>query len=56
MLSEVRAATSVSHATPRHEAVKNATVHGRHLPVDAYGLPVMMMVTLAGVHDAHTAH
>ncbi|GGR11054.1 MULTISPECIES: hypothetical protein [Streptomyces] len=51
----MRAATSVSHATPRHDAVKNATGRGRHLPVDARGLPVMMMVTLAGVHVAHAA-
>ncbi|WP_447035023.1 hypothetical protein [Streptomyces sp. DSM 118878] len=50
----MRAATSLSHATPRYEAVTKATGRGHHLLVDARGLPVMM-IALAGVRDAHTA-
>ncbi|MEU5902283.1 IS5 family transposase [Streptomyces venezuelae] len=51
----IKADATVSRATTGYDAGKKATGRKRHLAVDTRGLPVMMMVTPANVHDAHAA-
>lgn len=51
----IKADATVPKATSGYDAGKKATGRKRHLAVDTRGLPVMMMVTPASVHDAHAA-
>lgn len=51
----IKADATVPRATSGYDAGKKATGRKRHLAVDTRGLPVMMMVTPASIHDAHAA-
>ncbi|MFJ6651150.1 transposase [Streptomyces sp. NPDC091290] len=51
----VKAAETVSKATRGYDAGKKINGRKRHLVVDARGLPLMVMVTPADLHDAAAA-
>ncbi len=50
-----KGAETVSKATRGHDAGKKINARKRHLVVDTRGLPLMIMVTPADLHDAAAA-